>query len=154
MFNCPLTSFCILAQRFLLSDAPEYSLQTRYTFFKWMTKKRSSTSELLIGGWMTSLHVHRWNKLNFDKKRENYKLFWTRTILSLKKCLPINQPFPWVYVPWEKFKGLENECPMNWTIDKWSDTKTVMKTCSSDKKESCSYIGLWLEMRKKEFPES
>ena len=106
----------------------------------------------------------RFNDDNFDlsdKKRENRprkvedvncRLFWTRTIPNLKKCLPSNwvflkQPFPCGYMPWGRFKRSENGCRMNWTIGRWSDAKTHAKFCLPDKKESLSCIGLWQAMK-------
>ena len=104
----------------------------------------------------------RFNNDNFDLTRSvkigpgklrivNCRLFWTRTILNRKKCLPNNwvflkQPFP-CYMPWGRFKRSENECRMNWTIGRWSDAKTHAKLCLPDKKESRSCIGLWQAMK-------
>jgi len=82
----------------------------------------------------------------------NCRLFWTRTIPNCKKCLPSNwmflkQPFSCGYMPWGRFKRLENGCRMNWTIDRWSDAKIYAKFCLPDKKESRSCIGLWQVMK-------
>ena len=47
-----------------------------------------------------------------------------------------------LHAAWGRFKRSENECRMNWTIDRWSDAKTHAKFCLPDKKESRSCIGL------------
>jgi len=46
----------------------------------------------------------------------------------------LKQPFPCGYMPWGRFKRLENGCRMNWTIDRWSDAKTHAKFCLPEKK--------------------
>ena len=83
----------------------------------------------------------------------NCRLFWTRTILNRKKCLPSNwvflkQLFPCGYMSWGRFKRSENGCRMNWTIGRWSDAKTHAKFCLPDKKVSCSCIELWQAMKR------
>ena len=46
-----------------------------------------------------------------------------------------------------RFKRSENGCRMNWTIGRWSDTKTHAKFCLPDKKENRSCVGLWQAMK-------
>ena len=45
----------------------------------------------------------------------------------------LKQSFPCGFMPWGRFKRLENGCRMNWTIGRWSDAKTHAKFCLLDK---------------------
>ena len=120
---------------------------------------RHALSETTCRDWF-----RRINDDNFDlsdKKREN----WPRKVedsnagsfgrgqypIVKNACRAIvflKQPFPCNYMPWGRFKRSENGCRMNWMIGKWRDAKTHAKFCLSDKKESCSCIGLWQVMKR------
>ena len=107
---------------------------------------RKQRAKIGFAGSMTTILTWMTRSVKIGKLRTvNCRLFWTRTILNRKKCLPSNwmflkQSFPCGYMPW--FKRSENGCRMNWTIGRWSDAETHAKFCLPDKKESLSCIGL------------